>query len=176
MPVKSKRRAFITFGLILLALAACARDPGRAGGHDVLGLRVGMSREDALKRLEQLGRKERDERKQQEVWALKDHPDYTHLLVGFNREKTEVRYVTAVARPGRVRYDSVVDPDKAKRTDVLNNHTYEQEVAPDGAHPGYIVAARGTNPQYLSYYSLKRYDAANPQGEEEEEEEGEKKD
>jgi hypothetical protein len=168
------RRAFI-FGLILLALAACARDAGRAGGHDVLGLRVGMSREDALRRLAQLGRKERDERKQQEVWALNDNPDYTHLLVGFNKEKTEVRYVTGIARPGRVRYDAVVDPGKAKRADVLNNHTYEQEVAPEGSRPGYIVAARGTDPQFLSYHSVKRYDAANPQGEEDEEEE-EKKD
>lgn len=164
------RRAFIA-GLILLALAACARERG-AGGHDVLGLRVGMSREDALRRLAQLGRKERDERKQQEVWALDDHPDYTHLLVGFNKEKTEVRYVTAVARPGRVRYADVLDVQKARRTDAgANNHTFEQEVAADSTHPGYIVSARGTDAQHLLYYSLKRYDAATGEAEGEEEEE-----
>ena len=159
------KRTF-ALGLILLALAACARD---GGGHDVLGLHVGMSRDDAVRRLEQLGRKERDERKQQEVWALNEHPDYTHLLLGFNKEKTELRYITAVAKPGRVRYADVLDLQKAKKTDAgANNHTYEQEVAADGTRPAYIVAARGTDPQHLSYYSLKRYDAITAKEEEEE--------
>ncbi|HYO63830.1 MAG TPA: hypothetical protein VER08_09385 [Pyrinomonadaceae bacterium] len=158
----------LAFGLILLSLAACARGGGGAAGHEVVGLRIGMSRDDAVRRLEQVGRKERDERKQQEVWALKDHPDYTHLLVGFNKEKTEVRYVTAVAKPGRVRYADVVDVQKAKQTDAANNHTYEQEVGARDGRPAYIISARGTDPQHLAYYSLKRYDAAGAEEEGEE--------
>ena len=142
--------------LLLFALAACSRHAGGAGGHDVLGLRAGMSRDDALRRLEQLGRKEKDERKQQEVWALNDHPDYTHLMVGFNKEKTELRYVTAVARPGRVRYADVLDVQKARHTNAAGNLTYELELPATDGRPAYFVSARGTDPQHLAYHSVEK--------------------
>ena len=148
--------------LVLLVAFACSRPS--PGGHDVLGIRAGMPRDEALRRLEQLGTKERDERKQQEVWVLKDNPDYTHLLVGFNKEKTELRYVTGVARPGRVRYADVLDVQKARNTNVSNNLTYELEVPAADGRPAYSVSARGTDPQHLAYYSVEKKEAdASPQ-------------
>ncbi|HEV2764896.1 MAG TPA: hypothetical protein VGV38_18080, partial [Pyrinomonadaceae bacterium] len=104
--------------------------------------------------------KERDERKQQEVWVLKDHANYTHLLVGFNKEKTEVRYVTGVARPGRVRYADVLDTSKARNTNHANNLTYELEIPAADGRPAYFVSARGTDPQHLAYYSIEKKEPA----------------
>ena len=45
--------------------------------HEILGLRVGMSKEEALNRLQEIGSKERDERKQQEIWNLTNDKHYS---------------------------------------------------------------------------------------------------
>lgn len=126
--------------------------------HEVLGISIGMSRDDARKRLEKLGKLEREERKQQEIWNLTDEPHYAYIIIGFNRENTKVRFVTAKARENgkRVRYSDVLDLKKAKQTGTTNNYKYVLEVPASGKTAGYIITARGQNPNYLTYFSIKK--------------------
>jgi superfamily II DNA/RNA helicase len=78
---------------------------------DVLRLRLGMSKEAAHKILQKIGKLEKNESKQQEVWALSDNQQFSYIIIAFNKEYTEVRFITAKARENgkRVRYDEVLD-------------------------------------------------------------------
>ena len=95
--------------LLLLFAAGCAAsdDPK----PEILGVRLGMSREEAHARLRTVANLEREERRQQEVWRLTGDPSYTHLMVAYNKEYTSVRYVTAVANEQgrRVPYAEVMN-------------------------------------------------------------------
>lgn len=126
--------------------------------HEILGIRIGMSRNDTRRRLEKLGKLEREERKQQEIWNLTDDPNYSYIIIGFNKENTEVRYITAKARENgkRVRYSDVLDLKKAKQTGATNNYRYVLEIPGRGKTAGYIITARGQNPDYLTYFSIKK--------------------
>jgi hypothetical protein len=120
-----------------------------------------MSREAVRRRLEKIGRLEKEERKQQEVWRLRRDPHYSHLIIGFNKDYTQVRYLTATAREDggrRVRYSDVLDLKSARQTGSANNYRYTQEVAARGNQPGYVVSARGTDATYLTYYSIEKID------------------
>jgi hypothetical protein len=129
---------------------------------EVSGVRIGMSREAVRRRLEKIGRLEKEERKQQEVWRLRRDPHYSHLIIGFNKDYSQVRYLTATAREDgggrRVRYADVLDLKQARRTGSANNYRYTQEVAARGNQPGYVVSARGTDARYLTYYSIEKID------------------
>jgi len=151
-----KRRLFNVCCLLLLA-AACA---GSAEPKpEILGVRLGMSREEAHARLRQLGRLEKEERKQKEVWRLDGDPDYSHLMVAYNREYTSVRYVTAVANEhGRVPYADVINLGGARLESTQASRTYPQEIPARADRPGFITKAIGTDPTYLKYYSVERAD------------------
>ncbi len=141
--------------LLLLALApfhAEAREPQ----PEILGVRLGMEKKEARERLGQLGKLEREERKRQEVWQLTD-ARYSHLLLGFDPEG-RVRYVTAIARPQgkRVPYTEVGDPKTATRTGAPGHRKYVWEVAEKSGGQGFLVMARGTDPRFLSTWSVKR--------------------
>ena len=74
-----------------------------------------MSREEAHARLQKMGKLEKEERRQQEVWRLDGDPSYTHLMVAYDKEHASVRYVTAVANEQgrRVSYAEVMNLDGA---------------------------------------------------------------
>jgi len=137
---------------------------------EILGIRLGATRGEAHSRLEELGRLEREERKQQEVWALNNHPSYSHLIVSYDREYKGVRFVTAVAKEDgrRVRYSEVIDTAKASRAAAGSNVTYTVDNPGEGEAPGYVARAIGSDPQFLKYYSIK---LIGPEGAEDEEEE-----
>ena len=101
--------------------------------HDVLGLKVGMNKEDAVKRLQKIGSKERDERKQQEIWNLTDDSSYSHIIIAFNKEN-KVRFITAKGRESgkRVRYSDVIDVKKARQMGAVNNYKYVLEMPARG--------------------------------------------
>lgn len=123
--------------------------------HDVLGLKIGMNKEDAVKRLQKIGSKERDERKQQEIWNLTDDSSYSHIIIAFNKEN-KVRFITAKARESgkRVRYSDVIDVKKARQMGAVNNYKYVLEMPARGKKPGYKVIARGQDQDYLTYFSI----------------------
>jgi hypothetical protein len=127
--------------------------------RDILGVSIGMKAADARRRLEKLGRLEKSERKQQEVWAVHDGR-FSHLIVGFSKDASEVRFITAKARPGgpRIRYSDIGDTRKAKVAVAPPNHEYSWAVTRRNGRPGYLVVARGANPDFLLYLSMKKAD------------------
>jgi len=148
-----------TFLMILFAFCSVQFVVAKTAS-DVLGIRVGMSKKDADARLQNLGKLEKDERKQQQVWALTNDPRYSYLIVAFNKEFTEVRFITAKAKENgrKVRYSDVIDLKKAKQVGAVNNYKYVQEVPARGKNPGYVITARGQDSKHLTYFSIEKID------------------
>jgi hypothetical protein len=135
--------------LTLAGLTGCASRARELPG-DILGLQVGLPREAAQRRLEEIGVFERDDRRRQQVWRIKDDKNYSSLAIGF--EPTgEVRYVTAFAdaTKERVRFSEIGDLASARKEVTEPHHRYTWE------HPsGNKIIAYGTEPEYLSSLSL----------------------
>jgi hypothetical protein len=123
-----------------------------------MGISLEMSRHDARARLKSIGSLEKEDRKRQEVWAVKD-ARISHLLVGYDAEN-RVRYVTAVARTDgpKIRYQEVADVKSAQRTVVRGNHKLTWEIEARRGRFAYVLIARGHDPQYLDSYSVKKAD------------------
>jgi hypothetical protein len=148
----------ITVCCLLLLAAACATSSEPK--PEILGVRLGMSREEAHARLQEIGKLEKEERKQQEVWRLEGDPSYSHLMVAYNKEYTSVRYVTAVANEQgrRVSYADVINIGSARLESSQSSRTYTQETPARADQPSFITKAIGADPTYLKYYSVERAD------------------
>lgn len=136
--------------LFLLLGAACASTrPAQPLGH-LFGVSVGMSKADVHAKLGAIGTMTREERKRQEVWTVTD-PRFEGALVGYD-EAWNVRYITAVARPGGegVRFADVVDLKLAQHKSAGNSHNYRWQ--PAGA--SYAIVAIGNDPERLTYLTL----------------------
>jgi hypothetical protein len=158
----------VTLCCLLMLAAACSTSSEPEPG--ILGVRLGMGREEAHARLQKIGRLEKEERRQQEVWRLDGDPSYTHLMVAFDKEHASVRYVTAVANEHgrRVSYAEVMSLDGARLDSTAASRIYVREFPERDGRPGFIAKAIGADPTYLKYYSVERSDSG---GEEEEDEE-----
>jgi len=123
---------------------------------EIMGIALDMKRDDAQTRLKAIGRLEREERKRQEVWALKDQR-VSHILIGYDAEY-RVRYVTAIARADgpRMRYEDVANVRAAQRTHNQGNLRFTWEVESRRGHFAYVMIARGHDPKYLDSYSVKK--------------------
>jgi len=148
--------ALLAGALAVLSEAAPPAKPQR----NILGIHLDMSRAEVQKRLQEIGKFERDERKRQEIWQVRDER-FSHLVVGF--DKTErLRYVTAVAREDkeakRVGYEEIGNLKEARQAgDVaIKNFNYEWNLPAEKRDPQTLVSARGRDPKFLSTYSLKR--------------------
>lgn len=154
----SMMKKVVTVCSLLLLAAACsaAVEPK----PEILGVRLGMSREEAHARLQAIGKLEKEERRQQEVWRLTDDPNYSHLMVAYNKGYTSVRYVTAVANEQgrRLRYADVIDPARARLDSTQVSRTYTLENPASPARPGFIAKVIGDGPTYLKYYSVELID------------------
>ena len=143
--------------LLLLASACATKVEPKP---EILGVRLGMTREEAHARLKNIGQLEKEERRQQEVWRLTNDPGYTHLMVAYNKEYTSVRYITAVANEGgrRLRYADVINLGSARAESTPASHTYTQDVSARDGQPGFVAKAIGNDATYLKYYSVERVD------------------
>ena len=152
-------RLAVTGLLLLIISASCSRATGHGPEPEIFGVRLGASREEAGRRLNEIGQLERQERKQQEVWALRDHPSYSHLIVAYDKEYRGVRFVTAVAKEGGrpARYGEVIDTGRARRESAGDSVTYTLEVPAEGGRPAYVAKAIG-GPNHLKYYSVEKAD------------------
>jgi len=141
--------------LSISVLASAAPAKPRA---EILGVSLDMSRDDARTRLKSIGSLEREGRKREEVWALKD-PRISHLLVGYDADY-RVRYVTAIARTDgpRIRYQEVGNLKTAERTENQANHKLTWEIERRRGQDAFIIIARGHDARYLDSYSVKKAD------------------
>jgi hypothetical protein len=140
----------------MLAAVVVAHAAAGQPRPEIMGISLWMSRDDAHKRLKSMGSLDKETRKRQEVWALKD-PRVSHLLVGYDTN-FRVRYVTAIARTGgpRIRYEEFADVKNAQRINTQGNYKFTWEVPAQREQPGYIVIAHGRDPEYLDSYSVKK--------------------
>lgn len=142
--------------LCALSVAAAGNEPQR----DIVGIKLSMSKEDAHRQLQKIGRLEREERKRQEVWEVSD-PRFSHIIIGFDKE-AQVRFVTAVARADgqRMSYKDIGNLKKARQIGnvAINNYHYIWVLAAHGKEPKGLVVARGRDPQFFTTYSIKRAD------------------
>ena len=112
--------------LFLLLTAGMGVAAGRETGprRDIFGLRLDMTKEDAHSRLQKIGTLQREERKRQEVWEVRD-PYFSHVIIGFDKQ-SRIRFVTAVAREGgqRMRYTDVANLKKARQEGNVSINNY----------------------------------------------------
>ena len=136
---------------VLVSAAAARPRP------EIMGISLDMKRDDAVARLKSIGSLEKEARKRQEVWAVKD-ARISHLLVGYDADG-RVRYVTAIARADgpRIRYQEVADLKSAQRSVTPGNHKFTWEIEGRRGH-SFILIARGHDAQYLDSYSVKKKD------------------
>lgn len=143
--------------LLLPSASVIAKEPQA----DILGVRLGMTEEDAHRRLLKVGSPDTSQAESDEapLWKLRDRR-FASLLVHFGRDG-RVEWVTAYAREGgrRLRYGDVADTSLARHTGF---HIYTWTVAGKGSRPGYVLTARGKTPEYLSSLSLSPLPPAPP--------------
>ena len=141
-----KTLALIAALLFSFAVAAADAPPV----SDILGVRLGMSREEVRSGLADVARLEREERRRHEIWTIHDDPRFASLIIGYTKE-WNVRFVTAVAKPEgtAVRYDEVLDLAAAMLRTAGKTRTYTWVT---GTPPYSIIAIGG--PSRLDYLSL----------------------
>ena len=147
------RRAVLpAYLLFSVAPLAAARQPA----PQILGLRLGMSYDQAHARLNDIAQFKSEDEGQQ-VWTLTHDQRYQYVIIGFDRDR-HVRYVTALARPeGKpVSYAEVGDLAHATRTGGPGNLRYTWRVRDKGGRLEYLVIAKGKNQRHLDRYAIKR--------------------
>lgn len=128
--------------------------------REILGLHLGMKHEDAVARLKEIGKFEREERKRQEIWTVRDER-YSHIIISTTKDG-HLRFITAVApeaeKPGRLRYADIGDLEKAKQVGdpSINNFHYQWTLEPTEDEPETQVSVRGRDPEFLWIHALKR--------------------
>lgn len=150
-----KRLLSLSLLLVITILASAA--PARPR-PEIMGISLEMKRDNVRARLQSIGNLEKEARKRQEVWAVKDSR-ISHLLVGYDADY-RVRYVTAIARADgpRIRYQDVADLKSAQRSDTPGNHKFTWEIEGHRGQSAFILIARGHDSQYLDSYSVKKKD------------------
>ncbi len=144
--------------MVLLLLLGCNSESGNKIEPlpEIMGVRLGVSKEEALPQLQKIATLDKQVNKQQEVWTLSGDQSYSHLIISYDKEYTSMRFINAVAKEKRVHYKDVVDINKAKLNTSGSNYTYELEVPEKENQLGYIVRAIGTDPEYLQYYAMEK--------------------
>lgn len=164
---------------LMLVCLQCAKvpTPTQTGlPQDVLGVSVGMTKEDAEKRLKDIANFDRAERKSQQIWILKDNPNFSHLAVGYDKQD-KIRYASAIASDPKnkklLRFTEIGDIKQAKPELVPPHHRYIWETSSENPQNAQIILAYGDNPDFLSFFSISR--KVSPEDGEEEGKETEKK-
>ena|SRR6478672_1120177 len=141
---------------VLVALAAVANAAQAKVKPEIMGISLEMGREAAQSRLKALGQLEKEDRKRQEVWAIKD-PRISHLLVGYDADN-RVRYVTAIARTDgpRIRYQEIAQVKTAQRSNYQGNYRFTWEIPERRGQFAFVVIAHGRDPNFLDSYSIKK--------------------
>jgi len=129
---------FFLAAALLLCAANCgapAVESPKDLPKDLLGVRIGMSKDEAQKSLEQVAVFTREERKRQQLWKLKQDPHFVDLAIGYD-ENERFRYITAFTekKSGKkpMLFSSVGDLTKAKAEIVVPHHRYIWEIPAEG--------------------------------------------
>ena len=148
-------RRIVQLGLVLLVASAASTAQAKVK-PEIMGISLEMNRDAAQARLRALGQLEKEDRRRQEVWAIKD-PRISHLLVGYDADN-RVRYVTAIARTDgpRIRYHEIAALASAQRTNNQGNYRFTWEIPERRGQFAFVVIAHGRDPNFLDSYSIKK--------------------
>ena len=143
--------------LLLFVITQCAPKSASELPKDILGISIGMSKNDAQKRLEEIALFERDEEKKQQIWRLKNDPRFSELAVGYDKENN-LRYITlfvdkATAKE-RIRFTDVGDLSKSRKEIIEPHYRYIWEIAASEGKPAYYVNIYGDEPEFLTMFTL----------------------
>lgn len=158
--IRGRFRLLVILFALVVSASACAK-PAANLPKDILGVSVGMSKDDAERRLREIAKFMREDGGREQVWSLNNNPNFDYLAVGYDKEKL-VRYVTAIVKPKDAQpffFKDVGDLTKAKKEVTGPNYRYSWEIAANGKQPAYTVIAQGANADSLSLYSLKKPDS-----------------
>jgi len=149
----TQMKRIVSVALFVAGLASAAQAKVKP---EIMGISLEMGREAAQARLKALGQLEKEDRKRQEVWAIKDRR-ISHLLVGYDDEN-RVRYVTAIARTDgpRIRYQEIAELKDAQRASVQGNYRFTWEIPERRGQFAFVVIAHGRDPNFLDSYSVKK--------------------
>jgi hypothetical protein len=150
-------KTLTSISLLLVIAVLVSAAPARPR-PEIMGISLEMNRDNARARLKSIGSLEKEDRKRQEVWAVKDSR-ISHLLVGYDADN-RVRYVTAIARTDgpKIRYQEIADLKSAKSSHTQGNHKFTWEIEERRGKESFILIARGHDPKYLDSYSIKKAD------------------
>ena len=161
------------FAIALLMTIQCATKSAPATDlpKDILGISVGMSKDDAQKHLQEIAKFERSEDKEQQVWRLKENSRFVLLSVGYDLEN-KVRYVAGITNENgsqKLRYNDVGDLSKSQQNVSQGNYKYIWDVPESSNSPAYQVISHGNKPDYSMILTLIKSGAENIDEEEERE-------
>ena len=150
-------KSLLSISLLLLLAVVINAVPAKPRPQ-IMGITLDMRRDAAQARLQTIGSLEKQDRKRQEVWAIRDQR-ISHLLIGYDAEN-RVRYITAIARADgpRLRYQDVADINSAECISNQGNLKFTWHVAAHRRQLAFILVARGHDPQYLDSFSIKKLD------------------
>lgn len=157
-----KSKVFVLF-LLAFSMSQCATSRQEtAEGNlptDIRGIKINMSEEDAHKRLNEIATSMQEAKKRQEIWLLKDDPNFSHIMVGYDKEN-KVRFVTTtlekkwLKQKKRLTFAEVGDLSKAKKESIGNTHKYIWEIEANGNNPEYQVYTYGDDEEHILHFSL----------------------
>lgn len=161
----SRKISVLVVGVLLGTMIGCTsgNSAERAGlPDDIRGIRLNMPKKDALKRLEEIARSKQEVKKNQQVWMLKDDPNFSHIMVGYDKED-KVKYVTTtvekkylnVKEP--VKFAEIGDLSTAKKETVEKIHKYMWDVEADSSNPAYRVSTYGESGDRLLHLSIAKF-------------------
>ncbi|HZE73338.1 MAG TPA: hypothetical protein VE135_27835 [Pyrinomonadaceae bacterium] len=112
------------------------------------------------RKLRRIGKQQKEEKEregeegEQEVWILNRHHQFDYIVTRFDRQH-RLLFVTAVVRSdARLRYADIAGLAEARHATDGRNHTYTWNISGSGKKPGYLMVARGSDPQFITSYSL----------------------
>lgn len=150
--------------MILLFVSSAfpaAKDPAPG----ILGVKLGAKEKDVRKLLQKIAKQQKEEKKEEEeeggeeeIWILTKNSNYESLIVGFDRNHL-VRYVTVFAgkSSNKIPYSDIGNLKTARFESNPGNYRYTWDVSAKGKKSRYLVIARGTDPKFLSSYSIKKF-------------------
>ena len=145
---------------VLFAITNCAGETASGNNlpNNILGIKLGMTEQEAKNRLQEIGKFTRVEPKRQQIWALKDNSRFGYVAVGFDKEN-KVHYVSAIAAPKsreKMRYTEIGDLSAAKAEIAKPNYIYTWTIPAANGNSPYMILARGTNAEYLNTYTISK--------------------
>src|SRR5690349_19163622 len=121
----------------------------KAPSPEILGIRLGMTYQQAHAKLTEIGEfKNQDEG--QEFCSLRSDPHYQTLIVGFDREH-RVRYITVLAKPKGepIDYSDVGNVHSATSSGQPGNLIFTWKSEEPKGHFEYQAIAKGSDPHRL---------------------------